>query len=177
MSNFLAEPITIFPIRPNRSIGGIVGYTTIDESAVDKLTITKHPIQQGAMITDHAYKEPSELSVKIVAGENEKTLSELYQDFLKLQSDRIRFDVITGKRSYSNMLLVSISQTTDRMTENVLALNIQMTEVIIVEVTPTTVPPRGKQKNAGSTGATEKGGKKSALKVLKEGIGSLFGGA
>lgn len=177
MSNFLAEPITIFPIRPNRSIGGITGYVTLSESAVDKLTITKHPVQQGAMISDHAYKEPSELSVSIVAGVNTKPLSELYQDFLKLQSDRIKFDCVTGKRSYTNMLLTSISQTTDRQTENVLSLNLQMTEIITVQVTPTTVPPRAQQADAAKTGATEKGGRKSALKVLKDGIGNLLGGA
>lgn len=174
--SFLSEPISIFPIRPNRSVGGIVGYVTLDESATDKLTVTKHPVQQGATISDHAYKEPSDLGIRIIAGVNVKPLNELYEDFLKLQSDRIKFDVVTGKRSYKNMLLVSISQTTDRMTENVLSLNLQLTEILTVEVTPTTVPPRGRQSNAAVTGATEKGGKKSALRVLKEGIGSLLGG-
>ena len=52
-----------------------------------------------------------------------------------------------------------------------------MTEIITVEVTPTRVPPRKKQASPGVTGATEKAGKKSALKVLKEGVGSLLGGA
>lgn len=174
--SFLSEPIRLLPIRPLRSVGGITGHVTLSESASDKLTVTKHPVQQGAVITDHAYKEPSELNVRIVAGENIKPLSELYQDFLKLQSDRVPFKCITGKRTYSNMLLVGIGQTTDKANENVLALDLSLLEVIIVEVTPTRVPPRSRQANAGKTGATEKAGKKSALKVLKEGIGSLFGG-
>jgi len=176
MSNFLAEPLTIFAIKPNRSIGGISGHTTISETATDKLTVTKHPVQQGASISDHAYKEPTDLNVSIVTGSNLKPLDEIYQDFLKLQSDRIKFDVVTGKRSYSNMLLVSIGNTTDKMSENILSLSLVFTEIITVEVTPAKVPPRKSQANAGKTGATEKGGKKSALKVLKEGIGSLFGG-
>lgn len=173
---FLSEPVTLFPIRPNRTIGGITGYVTVDENATDKLTVTRQPVQQGANISDHAYKEPAELSVRIVAGVNLKPLSELYQDFLKLQSDRQKFDVVTGKRSYSNMVLITVAQTTDKTTENVLSLNLTLLEIITVEVTPTTVPPRSRQKNAATTGATEKGGKKSALKVLKEGIGNLFGG-
>jgi hypothetical protein len=173
---FLSEPLTLFPIRPNRTIGGITGFITVDETANDKLTVTKQPVQQGAAISDHAYKEPAELSVRIVMGQNLKPLSDLYNDFLKLQSDRVKFDVVTGKRSYSNMVLTSIGQTTDKQTENVLSLNLTMTEVITVEVTPTTVPARSRQRNPGTTGATEKGGKKSALKVLKEGIGNLFGG-
>jgi len=174
--SFLDDPISIFPIRPTRTIGGITGYITIDENATDKLTVTKQPVQQGAAISDHAYKEPAELNIRIQAGQNIKPLPELYQDFLKLQSDRIKFDCVTGKRSYTNMLLVSIGQTTDKLTENVLALNLSLLEIITVEVTPTTVPPRKRQKSAGITGATEKGGKKSALVTLKEGIGSLFGG-
>lgn len=174
--SFLSEPLTLFPIKPNRSIGAITGFVTIDESATDKLTVTKQPVQQGAAINDHAYKEPAELSVKIVTGANLKPLDEIYQDFLKLQEDRVPFEVITGKRSYKNMLLISISQTTDKITENVLSLNLTMMEVIIVEVSPTVVPKRSRQGNAGKTGATEKAGRKSALKILKEGIGNLFGG-
>lgn len=174
--SFLSEPISLFPITPNRSIGEFTGHVTVDETATDKLTVTKHPVQQGAAIADHAFKEPTELSVKIVAGQNLKPLSEVYQDFLKLQSDRIPFEVVTGKRSYGNMVLLSISQTTDKITENVLALNLTFQEVIIVEVTSTKVPPRNRQGNAGATGATEKGGRKSALKILREGIGNLFGG-
>lgn len=173
---FLSEPITLLPIRPNRAIGTISGYVTLTENAVDKLTVTKHPVQQGASINDHAYKEPIELSIQLVAGATLKPLSELYEDFLKLQSDRIKFDVITGKRSFTNMILQSIGQTTDQKTENILALNLSFIEIITVEVTPTTVPARSRQSNPGTTGATEKAGKKSALRVLKEGVGNLFGG-
>lgn len=173
--SFMSEPISIFPIKPTRTIGGITGYVTMNESATDKLTVTKHPIQQGAAIVDHAYKEPSELNVTIIAGSGVKPLDELYQDFLKLQSDRTLFDCVTGKRNYKNMLLISIGQTTDKTTENVLSLQLSLLEIIVVQVTPTTVPARSRQKNAGKTGATEKTGKKSALKVLKEGIGNLLG--
>jgi hypothetical protein len=177
MASFLSEPVTIFPIKPNRTLGGITAYITMSESANDKLTVTKQPVQQGAMISDHAYKEPSELTVNIVAGVNLGTpLDELYKEFLTLQSDRVKFDVVTGKRNYSNMLLVGIGQTTDKTTENILSLSLTLLEIITVEVTPTKVPPRGRQAGPGKTGATEKAGKKSALKVLKEGIGNLFGG-
>lgn len=176
MSNFLAEPITILPIKPNRSIAEITGYITISELATDKLTITKHPVQQGAQISDHAYKEPTELNVSILAGSNVKPLDELYQDFLTLQSDRIPFQVITGKRSFSNMLITSIGNNTDKNTENVLSLQLSFQEIITVPVTVSKVPPRSNQRSAGTTGATEKAGKKSALKVLKEGIGNLLGG-
>lgn len=171
--SFLDDPISLIPISPKRTMGGISGYLTIDENTTDKLTVTKHPVQQGVAISDHAYKEPSELNVKIQMGLNIKPLSELYQDFLKLQSDRTKFEVTTPKRTYKNMVLVSISQTTDKITENALALNLSLLEIITVEVTPTVVPERGKQANAGITGATEKGGKKSALKITDNATGGI----
>lgn len=174
--SFLNEPISIFPIRPNRSIGMITGYLIIDEAGTDKLTVTKQTVQQGAMISDHAYKEPAELSMKIHMNDNEKPLSEIYDEILKLQSDRIPFSVVTGKRTYYNMVLSVIGQTTDKYTENILALNLTLQEVLIVEVTPTSVPARRRQSNPGATGATEKGGKKSFLKVAKEGVAGLLGG-
>ncbi|WP_368855305.1 phage baseplate protein, partial [Escherichia coli] len=44
---------------------------------------------------------------------------ETYQQILDLQSSRIPFDVVTGKRLYSNMLIRAIEVTTDRTSENV----------------------------------------------------------
>lgn len=170
------EPVSLIPLRPTRTIGDIRGYITISEEGIDKLTITKHPVQQGASITDHAYKEPTELNIQIVRGGILVDLNEVYQEFLDLQNSRVPFDVITNKRAYSNMLISAIRETTDKKTENIISMSLSLTEIIIVEVTPVNVPPRARQSNPGNTGATEKGGKKSALKVLSEGIGNLIGG-
>lgn len=175
--SFLDEPVTLIPLRPTRSIGEIRGYVTLSEEAIDKLTITKHPVQQGASITDHAYKEPTELNVQIVRGGILVDLNEVYEEFLELQSSRIPFEVITKKRSFSNMLISSIRETTDKKTENILSISLSFLEVIIVEVTPTGVPPRARQANPGNTGATQKAGKKQSVLVKgKEAIGALFGG-
>lgn len=171
MSNFLAEPVRLFPIRPARAIGEITGYIVFDENTTDDLEITSHPVQQGAAITDHAFKKPVELSVRLQFGPHDKPLDEIYEDLLVIQASRDPFTVYTGKRTLYNMLIKSISQTTDKTTENVLAISLRLQEIIIVEVTPTSVPPRGKQKTPGGTGATEKAGKKSALLTGAEAVG------
>lgn len=185
MANFLAEPISLFPVKPQRSISisensdvifEFKGYLTISEDAGDEIEITRHPVQQGAQITDHAFKKPSSVKISILANDNEAPLSEVYSDLIAVQEKRTPMKVITGKRSYSNMLLKSIQQTTGKQTENVLALSLGFEEIIIVEVSPTTVPPRRKQRNAGATGATEKAGRKSALATAKDGLASFFGG-
>lgn len=175
--SFLSEPVSLFTSRRQRAFADFTGYIVFSESATDKLTVTKQPVQQGANINDHAYKEPTELNMSIQFSGTSQTLEEIYQELLTLQESRERFTVYTGKRVYESMLITSLGNTTDKQTENVLSINLSMTEIITVEVTPTRVPPRKKQASPGVTGATEKAGKKSALKVLKEGVGSLLGGA
>lgn len=171
---FLSEPISLIPVRPKRQIGTIDVNVVIQENTNDTLTITKQPVQQGASITDHAYKEPTTFSMQILFRDNiSLSLSKLYQNLLDLQESRTPFDVITPKRIYHNMLIAVLTQTTDKNTENCLAINISFQEVILVSVT-TAIVPRIKQKNPGATGATENAGKKSALQSLKEGIGALF---
>lgn len=172
--SFLSEPISIIPIRPARKIGSIDVTVTISEATDDTLTITKQPVQQGASITDHAYKEPTTFSMQILFQENlSLSLAKLYQNLLDLQISRTPFDVVTPKRIYHSMLMSTIKLTTDVKTENALAINVGFQEIIIVKVSTTQVP-RTSQKNPGTTGATENAGKKSALQSLKEGIGGLF---
>lgn len=172
--SFLSVPISLFPTKPVRKIGDITLFVTINESANDTLTITKQPVQQGASITDHAYKEPTVFSATILFQDNLlKSLSKVYQDLLDLQSSRVPFSIVTPKRIYNNMLISSLGQTTEKGTENCLSVTMTCQEVIIVKVTTTQVP-RSKQKNAGATGKTENVGKKSALLTAKEGIGALF---
>lgn len=181
---FLDQPLSLISIAPNRSFGGITAYVTVSENTNDTLTVTKQPVQQGASITDHAYKEPTSFSTSILFKNNSilsgissltnNGLAKMYQDLLDLQSSRVPFDVITPKRVYHNMLLTVLTQQTDRNTENCLSINASFQEVILVSVATTSVP-RLKQKNPGSTGATQNAGKKSALVSLTQGVGALFG--
>lgn len=43
------------------AIPDIVAQATFEERHSDELEITEHPVQQGAMISDHAFKRPSEV--------------------------------------------------------------------------------------------------------------------
>ena len=46
-------------------VSGLGGYVAILEEHNDELEITQHPVQQGATISDHAYKLPARLSMQI----------------------------------------------------------------------------------------------------------------
>lgn len=169
--SFLSKPYEPFTIRPTRKIGEISANVVIDEATNDTLTITKQPVQQGASITDHAYKEPTTFSTNILFRDNPgSSLSKIYQDLLDLQVSRIPFDIVTPKRIYKNMLLASIGMTTDKYTENILKINASFQEIIIVSVSTTNVPRR-LQSQPKATAKTEDVGKKSILATLRQGIG------
>lgn len=148
-------------IKPKRSIGPFTAQVTIEESHHDELEITSHPIEQGATIADHAYKRPAELTIRcawsnspvtsglftgisaglqatvsgvqsIVTGNTAGQVREIYQKLLELQNKRIPFEVFTGKRSYANMLMKSLSVTTDKESENSLIVTATFYQLIIV---------------------------------------------
>lgn len=183
--SFLSQPITLQSLfGKDREIDQITVQTILDENTNDTLTVTKQPVQQGASITDHSYKEPTTLSMRILAKDNNIIsgllstfsgggLSSLYQEFQDLQSSRTPFDIITPKRIYHNMLMTVLRLTTDKNTENCLALDMSFQEVIIVNVVGAQVPLT-RQKFGQVTSAIQKAGRKSALRSLKEGVGALF---
>lgn len=71
-------------------------------------------------------------SFSSVTGNQQKSIKEVYEDLLALQAERTLIDVLTGKRTYKNMLIESIMETTNADTENSLILTIKLREVIVV---------------------------------------------
>jgi len=166
---------SLITLRPQRGLGEITAQAVIQERHTDDLTITEHPIEQGAQITDHAFKRPAEVVLHYGWSESQIAsllgaanvlspptlfgdLDTLYQKLLVLQASRVPFEVFTGKRSYTNMLLSSIAVTTDEKTERALLVTATCKEVIIVQTEATTLPAKEKQKQQKKTGqVTPKG--------------------
>ena len=71
-------------------------------------------------------------SFSSVTGNQAKSIKDIYADMLKLQASRELISVVTGKRSYKNMLIESVAETTNADTENALILTIKLREVILV---------------------------------------------
>lgn len=147
---------------PKRAVGPFSATITLEEVASDELEITQHPVQQGASITDHAYVKPSTVNLKVMWNNDDAPLAETYQNLLDLQASREPFGVVTGKRTYRNMLIKSLGQTNDVQTENILSISLELQEVILTSLEVVTVPDRPKQKAPGKTGKTENAGNKSA---------------
>lgn len=151
-----------------RFIDTFVAEVTVSERHVDELTITTHPVERGAPITDHAFKNPAQLTIKAgwsaayaansgggssdqsAAPGNEdgteegqdsgQSLNDLYAQLLTAQASATLIEVQTGKRLYEGMLIKSIQVETDVTTENVLMVTAQLQEVLLVETQQTTMP-------------------------------------
>ncbi len=209
---FLDIPQIGFSIGAVRKIDTIQGFITISESSTDTLQITKQPVQKGATISDHAFKEPTLLSMTIQfkpgilsgaetggslldigsqfvsglasaagdiigagKGSSASALGKIYKKLLDLQASRLPFTVTTPKRIYKNNLFASLGVTTDKKSENILAVLATFQEVIIVNVS-TNKTPRSVQKTPAITGAIEDAGNKSALKTIIDAGKKFIGG-
>ena len=181
--------------QQSRRIGLIVPSVVVSEKHSDTLEITEHPVETGSPVSDHAYKRPSEVVMEVgFAGGGSlldfvDTLTlglspkETYQQILDLQTSRIPFDVVTGKRLYSNMLIRAIEVTTDRTSENVLMAVLTLREVIITQTQQISVADKADMKEGANTSAVINSGTKAAkpqneslLSSGWQGIKSIIGG-
>ena len=155
--------------KPRRQIGPLVMQVTLEERHTDDIEITDHPIEQGAIISDHAFKRPAEVIIQgawssspslsglidgvvgglkatvngfvsTLSGQAPRTLTEIYDALVKLQKDVVPFDIYTGKRRYTNMLIRSLSVTTDKTSENSLMVTMVCREILTVSTSVLTVP-------------------------------------
>ncbi|MBB4017386.1 hypothetical protein GGR16_002415 [Chelatococcus caeni] len=151
-------------IRNGRAIGPIMPHVVVQEVHRDDLIITDHPVERGAAISDHAFKRPSEIEMRCgwsnSTARAEGYVQEVYETLLALQAVREPFDVYTGKRAYENMLLGSLSVTTDEHTEFVLMVTARLREVIIADTQTTSGAPQSAQASPQKTAATANTGQK-----------------
>lgn len=175
-----------------RSIGGIIPDVTIEEHHVDTLTITDHSVEQGAAITDHAFKNPAEITMR-VAWSNSKSIAnsiitgslfkgqiananDLYRQLLELQESRKVFDLVTGKRTYTSMLIKQLAVTTDHDSENSLIVTALMRQIIIVQTDAVELKPAEQHSDPQDTSSILNAGTKLPIKAPNQSaLFSLFG--
>lgn len=155
-----AEPVMLLFPRGLNTDGGaaggpIIAQATIEEEHRDEMIITEHPVENGATISDHAFKRPSELALRLGwsgspnpadaadqarRGGDPNYLRSIYIKLLNLQAVRQPFAVNTGKRSYDNMLIASLAVVTDQRSENALFVNATLRHIILVNSKTSSVP-------------------------------------
>jgi hypothetical protein len=142
ISDQLADFAYIIPletIQGTRSIGALIPDVVIEEVGDDVMQITKHPVQTGATISDHAFRMPSTLLMKIGFADYKHqqvgfTRQALW-DLLAAMGSRQLLTIVTGKRVYQSMLYSHLHVTTDATTEYVLNAVVAFEEVLLTPVT------------------------------------------
>lgn len=187
------DVLSVLINQRSRKIGLIIPDVVVSEKHQDALEITEHPVEIGAPVSDHAYKRPSEVTMEIGFSGGGSLLDfadtsalgislgtspkEIYQQILDLQASRVPFDVTTGKRQYSNMLIRAIDVTTDRTSENVLICVLTLREVIISQTESITVADKADMQEGVSTASLQNTGTKSVKTANSSLLLTLFSGA
>lgn len=178
-------------VKPKRGIGSFTAQVTLEESHDDDLEITEHPVEQGANIADHAFKRAARLRIRCawsnspsnpsliggivgglaatassiqsaLSGSSASSVRDTYAKLLKLQAQREPFEVFTGKRAYKDMLIRSLSVTTDKESENTLAVTATFQQVIMATTQTTAVSaPADSQADPSATQGTSNAGSKT----------------
>lgn len=177
----------------SRKIGLIIPDVVVSEKHQDALEITEHPVEIGAPVSDHSYKRPAEVTMEMGFSGGGSLLDfadtsaigislgtspkEIYQQILDLQASRVPFDVTTGKRQYSNMLIRAIEVTTDRTSENVLMCVLTLREVIISQTQSISVADKADMQDGVSTSSVQNTGTKSVKTANTSLLLTLFDGA
>ncbi len=167
-----------------RTIMGLFADVTIEEKHKDELQITEHPTEVGSSISDHAYKEAPEVTMKIGWSASAGRLNGLigdtflggtlglvgiYEILQQLQNNKVLLVVSTGKRLYTNMLIKSLANTTEMSSENALMIDLTFKKVNIVQTHETNVLIEN-QKSPEATAGVQNGGTVQPQPVQDESI-------
>ena len=136
------------------NIGGLFFDAVISVSTEHTATITSHPVQLGANISDHMYLEPISITMEIAMsdamdsmvygqwiGGYTKSVS-AYRMLCDLQARRIPITVLTRLNKYPDMVIESISVNDDYKILYGLRATVSLKQVFVAEATTDTVSAR-----------------------------------
>lgn len=142
------------PILVLTKIGGFIFDAVLDLRHQSTLTITEHPVETGATISDHAFINPRQLTIQIgmsdvahdIIGDkfsqgNSRSIT-AYQELKNLQISRMPFQVITRLDTYDNMLIKRMDTADDYTTRWGLKVVIELIEIYIAIVQTVKVSAR-----------------------------------
>jgi hypothetical protein len=173
---FRGQTVTIGELSPD---------VTLDEQLQDSVTVTDHPVEIGASISDHAFMNPSEVMLRIgftnskgflalFTGNSSPTPAEAYEQLQDMMREREPIDLITSRRAYTDMLITALSVTTDDKTANILAANVKLRQIILVSTSSTALKPDA-QAEPEKTSSVENAGTKQAKAVKESALSTIAG--
>lgn len=146
-------------IQPHRRFESFSNFVSITESHSAQVQTTDYPIEDGSQGTDHIVRQPDAINWEIAFSENSAP-QEVYSRLHELMLSGIPFDAVTGLKTYTNMVLLSLSCTQDVHSSRILRISLTMREIIITTAQTTSIPPRDQQASPQMTASTQQSGKK-----------------
>lgn len=129
------------------------------------LSITSHPVQQGANISDHAYEEASVLTFEIGMSDVMESITSgqfndsgstrsvsAYKKLRELQSQRIPLTVVTKFGTYTNMLVETLAVPDDSTTNEALKATVVLKQIFVVAVSTVKISERPQKSEATNEG-------------------------
>lgn len=157
------------------SIGPVFFDAVFSMTHEANVTITSQPVEIGANISDHAYVEPDTVTMEIGmsdasegAGSNHSVNA--YNMLRSVMEAREPISLYTRLKSYTNMMVVSISTTDDYTTSTALRASIMLQKILIVNVATVKVQQTvtsSKSESKGSKSSTKSSSKKSSSSSKK----------
>lgn len=166
-------------IEPIEGGDAIVPDVTISEVHDDEVTVTQHPVDTGAAISDHAIVQPA--SVTCVFGWSDssralnsaldgsilrgmQTSKDVYDRLVELKNQRALLRLSTGKRKYPSVVITKLKVSTTVDTESAAVIEVTFQEVFLVEAKTVSLAAI-RQKNPRKTASKTSGGSRSAFPV------------
>lgn len=146
----VSPDLTQAPIRSyvyaKTHIGGWFFDAILQATHTSTLTITEHPVQAGASLTDFAFRQPRTLSLNIgmsdvatsfipgqFSGGSSRSV-QAYNVLDQLQQSRIPVQVYTRLGLYQNMLVETLTVQDDHTTAHGLRCTVDLKEVLVATV-------------------------------------------
>lgn len=111
-----------------------------------KLTITQNPVETGASVVDHAYVNPTTVTMKIMMSDVHQSIipgqfsdltfrhTSAWAILKQIQESRIPVDMFTKLGYYKNMLIESISAEDTKETFRALDATVTLVEIPVARV-------------------------------------------
>lgn len=181
----LAAPQIKDLVYTKTNIGGWFFDAILKTDHTSRLTITEHPVQTGAALTDHSFLQPKQLSMEIgmsnvatsfVPGQFTGGYSRsvtAYQVLAQLQALRVPIQVHTRLGLYQNMLIEVLSAPDDYMTLNGLRCTVTFREILVAQVKTVKISARPKVTDSSNRGSPEPAQPNQS--ILKQALKMLLG--
>jgi len=171
----------IEPVSLNGTPAGeaIIPDVTISEMHSDEVTVTQHPVDTGANIADHAYRQPatvvctfgwsdsSRLINSLMSGgtgavgsllKGKGSVEDVYKTLLELKDKRTTLKLSTAKRVYPCVIITRITTTTVD-SENAAVIEITFQEILVAQAKTVTLASV-QQKKPEKTASVKNGGQR-----------------